>query len=136
MQHIELTETERTEVLSYWTNYFRNAGQVDEPSAFQMDALNDKTVRDCLMWWQLGAVPDDPKDRFNNVLEVLPSLGNSPEPVQSLGALVELLKKLDANLSLDDVDTSAVPLLMNVMWQLISGDFAIAKLHTTGLTHI
>lgn len=143
MNHVQLTNDERKSVLNFWGEWFRSGGQGDEPSAFQLDALNDRLVRDALLFWQVGGTPGDtPQSELREAGDWIEYLGNRPEAIKVILALTKVMaNRSDQGVSKDDLDLVTVLILMHIEWMLIGGDFQAAgsraiKLAEVTATHM
>lgn len=138
--HMTLTEEERVQAAAFWGDYFRRGGVGEQPTAFQLDAVNDTNLRDHLMFWQIDADPSiyNPAlgERLDQV-EIKDALGAAPGHRDVLRAITQIIKtNNDKGVELDDMDTGTVFILMHVMWLLLGGDFASAADEVAKLTAI
>lgn len=123
--HVKLTDDERKDVATFWGYYFRSSGEGRQPTAFQLDAINDAEVRDAFLFWQIAANPEDFNPGFAEkikMLALIETFGANPTGQQVHAAL----KKIIANVTsqgaeVDDIDTTTVWTVAHVMWLLLGG---------------
>lgn len=123
--HVALTDDERKDVVGFWADYFRNAGEGRQPTAFQLDAINDPDVRDAFLFWQIGANPTDFNPGFHQrekTLALTEVFGDNPSGKSTVMALTKLIKdNTDRGVEVEDIDTGSVWTLAHVMWLLLGG---------------
>ncbi len=123
--HVALTDDERKDVVAFYGDYFRAAGEGRQPTAFQLDAINDPDVRDAFLFWQLSANPVDYNSNFQDRTEVLALtelFGANPTGFQAIKALTRLIKdNTDRGVEVEDIDTGSVWTLAHLMWLLLGG---------------
>lgn len=134
--HIALTQEERLEVAAFWGEFFRNGGEGRQPTPFQLDAINDATVRDSLMFWQIQGDPSEYNDAFpQESVALIDAFGPAPDALSSIKAMTRYMADKNAEgVDVDDLDTGSVFVLMHLMWLTLGGDFKMAMYEASTLS--
>jgi hypothetical protein len=123
--HVELTEEERTEVLSFWRDFVLSGGESATPSAFMLDALNDETVRDTFLFWHIGGDPfSHPDSAWSDnpqVMEAMAVLGPVPTNyTNTVLAMTKATEEVNATWpGLESLDTATVLVVAHVMMGML-----------------
>lgn len=124
--HVTLTDDERKDVVGFWADYFRSSGEGRQPTAFQLDAINDPDVRDAFLFWQIGCSdPTAYNPRFSERPEVqslIELFGDNPTGDQMVDATRRLIHDNTVQgVEMEDLDTGSIWILGVIMWQLLGG---------------
>ena len=127
LKHPEtLTQEELVGVTDFWRAYILSGGEGEDPSPFQMEALNNENLRDAFLFWQVGGSPyvDDsrvPPQTVENYKRfgVLPT--DNHKTMNALAQVVDVIPS-----DTDHLDTGTVFVIASVMWALKLGKYAEA----------
>jgi hypothetical protein len=134
--HVALTQEERLEVAAFWGEFFRNGGEGRQPTPFQLDAVNDATVRDSLLFWQIQGNPNEYNDAFpQESISLIDAFGPAPDAHSAISAMHRYMSDKNAEgVDVDDLDTGSVFVLMHLMWLSLGGDFKMAMFEASTLS--
>lgn len=137
--HVTLTDDERKDVVGFWADYFRSSGEGRQPTAFQLDAINDPEVRDAFLFWQISGNPEDFNPGFlekTRMLALLEQFGANPTGEQVHLALKKIIVRLCESAELDDIDSTTVWTIAHTMWLLLGGAWMQAMSEMQKMTEI
>jgi hypothetical protein len=125
VKHIEsFTDQEKTQLVDFWRAYLLSGGE-GEPSAFQLEALNQPDFRDGFLFWQVGGSAEaenfynpDQTEWFYRAFGPLPSEGQDVSVLKALYKVLEFIPPED-----DTLDTGTVVVIAVTMWALRMGKY-------------
>jgi len=138
LKHPEtLTEEELVGVTDFWRAYILSGGEGEDPSPFQLEALNNEHLRDAFLFWQVGGSPYVDSDRVPpQTVANYERFGALPtdtlKTTDALGQVVDLVPA-----DQDHLDTGTVFVIAATMWAMKQGRFteAYLLLHSMGIVN-